>query len=161
MGVVDEVTGGLGVQHLVDLSSAPVPDTTAPGRTVSTVLSSASMLPKRKALQLLAVHGCWVTFCSDLQLDPPESRALQLKDAALAFAFAPAWGCSPNRQGVHLHMIAEALRLAAEGQLVVPVGSKQFGVAEANEALEAALHAAQRDTHTQAPAATIVVPWKP
>jgi len=161
VGVVDEETGGIGVQHLVDLSSAPVPDTTGVGKVISTVLSPASMIPKRKAMQLLAVHGHWVSFCSDLQLDPPESRLMCLKDATLTFAFGPAWGCSPHKQGVRLHMMEEILKHVANGSIIIPVSDTLYTVDTVNEALEAALKLAQRSSHTQSPAAIIVAPWTP
>ena len=161
LGVVDEETGGIGVQHFVDLSSAPVPDTSAVGRVVSTQLSPASMVPKRKAMQLLAVHGHWVSFCNDLQLDPPECRLMCLKDATLSFAFGPAWGCSPHKQGVRLHMLEEALKLVADGTVAVPVADTLYTVDTVNVAMDAALQQALRSSHTQPPAAVIVTPWNP
>jgi len=162
LGVVDEETGGIGVQHFVDLSSAPVPDTSTPGgKVISTQLSPASMVPKRKAMQLLAVHGHWVTFCYDLQLDPPESRLMCLKDATLSFAFSPAWGCSPHKQGVRLHMLEEALKLVADGTIKVPVADTLYSIDTINIAIDAALQQAQRSTHNQPPAAIVITPWNP
>jgi len=161
LGVVDEETGGIGVQHFVDLSSVPVPDTSASGRVISTQLSPASMVPKRKAMQLLAVHGHWVSFCCDLQLDPPESRLMCLKDATLSFAFGPAWGCSPHKQGVRLHMLQEALKLVSEGTIKVPIADTLYTIDTVNVAIDAALQQAQRSTHNRPPEVIVITPWNP
>lgn len=61
---------------------------------------------RRARIACLAVHGTWCV-SRECQLDPPESKALLLRAAKLAFVFPEAWLLSPLFKGRVMHILAE------------------------------------------------------
>ena len=90
---VARATEGLGVDCLYESGPAPV---TAEGR--------------RARIACLAAHGVWCVQ-RELQLDPPETRALLLRAARLGFVFPQAWLLSPLLRGRLMHLMHETARL--------------------------------------------------
>jgi NADPH:quinone reductase-like Zn-dependent oxidoreductase len=86
-------TGGLGVDCVYESGATP-----------------ASPAARRARIGCLAAHGVWCVQ-SELQLDPPESRALLLRAARLGFVFPQAWLLSPLLRGRLLHLVHEVARL--------------------------------------------------
>lgn len=60
-------------------------------------------------INVLAVSGRWVTSEHALQLDPPQSRALFLKGATLAFLFFQNWLLASSQLGRYLHVLTEVV----------------------------------------------------
>lgn len=61
---------------------------------------------RRARISCLSVHGVWCV-ARELQLDPPESKALLLRAAKLALVFPRAWLLSPLLKGRFMHVLAE------------------------------------------------------
>jgi NADPH:quinone reductase-like Zn-dependent oxidoreductase len=61
---------------------------------------------RRARINSLAAHGVWCVH-REMQLDPPDSKALLLRAAKLAFVFPQAWFLSPLLKGRFMHILAE------------------------------------------------------
>ncbi|KAK3511195.1 hypothetical protein QTP70_032233 [Hemibagrus guttatus] len=95
-----EETGGLGVDIVID----------AGVRLYEEEPEVKKHLPhKHDIISLLAVGGHWVTTEDNLQLDPPDSRALFLKAASISFLNEEVWEASRSRQGRYLRILMKAL----------------------------------------------------
>lgn len=94
-------TSGLGVDYIYESLASPL------------------TVDQRKArLGCLSAHGRWCVQ-RQLQLDPPETRALFLRGASVSFIFSPIWVLHPMQRGRYLQIATEVMRLAAEGKLSV------------------------------------------
>ncbi len=67
---------------------------------------------RRARISCLAVHGTWCV-SREMQLDPPESKALLMRAAKVAYVYPEAWLHSPLLKGRLMHVLAEI----AKGQL--------------------------------------------
>ncbi|XP_062302573.1 quinone oxidoreductase-like protein 1 isoform X1 [Osmerus eperlanus] len=102
-----EETGGLGVDIIIDSGVRLQEETDA-----------RRLLPhKHDIITLLGVGGHWVTSEDNLQLDPPDSRALFLKAASLSFLNQEVWTSSSARQGRYLHIMRNIVEKLSTGTL--------------------------------------------
>uniref|UniRef100_UPI00358F290D quinone oxidoreductase-like protein 1 n=1 Tax=Myxine glutinosa TaxID=7769 RepID=UPI00358F290D len=81
---------------------------------------------KYDVINLLAVGGRWVTKQSSLQLDPPDSRLLQMKGGSVCFLNTETWMLSCTQLGSYLHILRDIMEKLVSGALrsrleVVPV----------------------------------------
>lgn len=90
---VSRATEGLGVDCVYESGPAP-----------------ADPAARRARIDCLAAHGVWCVQ-RELQLDPPEARALLLRAARLGFVFPQAWLLSPLLRGRLMHLLHETARL--------------------------------------------------
>eukprot|EP01121_Diplochlamys_sp_Union-15-3_P002719 TRINITY_DN1246_c0_g1_i1.p1 TRINITY_DN1246_c0_g1~~TRINITY_DN1246_c0_g1_i1.p1 ORF type:complete len:334 (-),score=58.29 TRINITY_DN1246_c0_g1_i1:103-1104(-) len=93
---VMEETGSLGVDFILEN-----PDF---------AITSKYNISRRDFIKCLAVHGTWVT-CNQLQLDPPDTKQLFLKDASVVFCFEPSWLLSQSQQGRYLHVLSDLAKM--------------------------------------------------
>jgi NADPH:quinone reductase-like Zn-dependent oxidoreductase len=90
---------------------------------------------RRARIACLGAHAKWCVGWQ-LQLDPPESRALLLRGASVCFVWPAVWTLCPMQRGRYLHMVAEVLRLAAESKLSVS-NIDRFALAKTSTAIDA------------------------
>ncbi|KAF5909209.1 quinone oxidoreductase-like protein 1 isoform X2, partial [Clarias magur] len=101
-----EETGGLGVDIVID----------AGVRLYEQEPEDKHHVPhKHDIISLLAVGGHWVTTEDNLQLDPPDSRALFLKAASVSFLNEEVWEASRARQGRYLHIMKDVVEKLSTG----------------------------------------------
>jgi NADPH:quinone reductase-like Zn-dependent oxidoreductase len=74
---------------------------------------------KSELIRCLAVHGRWTTTSSDIQLDPPESKILYMKNATISYLFEHSWILANAQQGRYLHILKEVLEKLEHNQLKV------------------------------------------
>nr|XP_009857748.1 quinone oxidoreductase-like protein 1 [Ciona intestinalis] len=106
--VMDE-TGGLGVSCIVDNGVLP--------NHQNMEENEWKKPTKHDVLSCLAVSGRWVTMQHDLQLDPPDSEILHLKNASVCHLFPDALVLSCLHQDKLLHIMAAVMEKAAAGIL--------------------------------------------
>ena len=99
-----EETGGLGVDAILDNLGS----TRKQGYT------------KKELEQVLGVFGKWATTDSSLQLDPPESKKLYIKNNSLSFVFEHSWLLSSTQIGRYLHILKELMQKLDNQELKAP-----------------------------------------
>ena len=103
-------TGGLGVNYILDFSSRH---------------DSKS---KKIAIDCLAIRGKWAVCDQNLQLDPPESFQMFMRNSTLCWCNEDIWMHSGSEHGKFLHLLNLALRYTRDG--VEPRANKSFLLSE-------------------------------
>uniref|UniRef100_A0AAV2JP56 Enoyl reductase (ER) domain-containing protein n=1 Tax=Knipowitschia caucasica TaxID=637954 RepID=A0AAV2JP56_KNICA len=119
-----EETGGLGVDIVIDS-----------GVHIHKGDETDFVPEKHDLIDVLAVGGHWVTSCSHLQLDPPDSSYLHLKSASLSFLNPEAWTASSAQQGRYLHILKDIVDKMSTGVLR-PRPEEAFPLYDATVAME-------------------------
>ncbi|XP_033111633.1 quinone oxidoreductase-like protein 1 [Anneissia japonica] len=106
-----EETGGLGVDIIIDSGVNMFPD-----QLEDDVIAKKQNLPsKHELISSLAICGRWVTSHRDLQIDPPNSELLFLKNASISYLFPSVWTLSTSQQGRYLHILRDVMNKVASG----------------------------------------------
>ncbi|XP_071956048.1 quinone oxidoreductase-like protein 1 [Antedon mediterranea] len=113
-----EETGGLGMDIIVDSGVNMFPDQD------DDVAQKLNLPTKHELISSLAVCGRWVTSQRDLQIDPPNSQLLFLKNGSVSYLFPSAWTLSSNQQGRYLHIMRDVLNKLASGVIKPSISGK-------------------------------------
>eukprot|EP00057_Strongylocentrotus_purpuratus_P004586 XP_003729008.1 PREDICTED: quinone oxidoreductase-like protein 1 isoform X1 [Strongylocentrotus purpuratus] len=117
-----EDTGGLGVDCILDNGVNMYPNEIDEEAGQSPKSKRKTDLPeKHKVISALGVGGRWVTSQRDLQLDPPDSRLLQLKGASVCFLNDSIWTLSSHKLGKYLHILRDIMQKLEQGKLRPPI----------------------------------------
>jgi NADPH:quinone reductase-like Zn-dependent oxidoreductase len=90
-------TGGLGVNHVLDFGS------------------THSWADKKNVIDCLGIKGKWAVCDESLQIDPPESRLLFMRNACVCFFNENTWLNDGVEHGKFLHLLNTALKYMKEG----------------------------------------------
>lgn len=116
---VMEETGGVGVDCIVDN-----------GVRLFTVEEDIALLAEKSkflkphkidVLSCLGFSAKWVTSHQDLQLDPPDSQQLFLRNASVSFLFPPAWTLMKAQHGRYQHILTDIMQKVDKGVLKVKI----------------------------------------
>ncbi|XP_067945699.1 quinone oxidoreductase-like protein 1 [Watersipora subatra] len=124
VSIVMEETGSLGANAIIDdgvnMFAEEDHETQVPGRP-----------SKHDVISCLAVNGKWITSQPNLQLDPPDSLKLHMRNASVCFLFEQSWSLSTAQRGVYLHILTDIMDKLAAG-IIRPHVSRtvQFSDAE-------------------------------
>jgi len=112
---VMEETGGIGVDCVVDNGVRMFTN-----EEDVILLGEKTKFPRPHKVDLIACLGFagkWVTSQPDLQLDPPDSQQLFLRNASVSFLFPPAWTLMNAQQGRYLHILTDIMDKLDKGML--------------------------------------------
>jgi NADPH:quinone reductase-like Zn-dependent oxidoreductase len=107
-------TGGLGVNYILDFNAFHDSNS------------------KKNILDCLGIRGKWATSNQNLQIDPPESYQLFMRNASICWFNEDIWTHSGTDHGKFLHLINTALKYLKEGIEIRP--SKTFFLTELDTA---------------------------
>ncbi|XP_072178662.1 quinone oxidoreductase-like protein 1 [Diadema setosum] len=118
-----EDTGGLGVDCIIDDGVTMYPnEVEEAGQSPKgdSSRSKRSLPEKHEVISTLGIGGRWVTSQRNLQLDPPDSRLLQLKGASVCFLNDATWTLASHKQGKYLHILRDIMQKLEKGTLRPP-----------------------------------------
>nr|CAB3233952.1 quinone oxidoreductase-like protein 1 [Phallusia mammillata] len=128
--IMDE-SGGLGIDCIVDNGVFP--------NFTGTEERDWTKPIKHDILSCLAVSSRWVTQQHDLQIDPPDSELLHIKNASLCHMCPDTLLLSTYRQNYILHILDEVLKKADAGEIrphlmsVLPANEMKPSILSANK----------------------------
>ncbi|XP_076810326.1 quinone oxidoreductase-like protein 1 [Clavelina lepadiformis] len=102
-------TGGIGVDCIIDSGVFP--------NVINAEDRDSTKPMKHDIISSLAINGKWVTSQHDLQLDPPDSEILHMKNASVCHLFPDAMLLSSYQQNKVLHIMDAVLEQADAGVL--------------------------------------------
>lgn len=95
-GVIAE-TGGLGVNYVLDFSNGH------------------DWKSKKAAIDCLAIRGKWAVCDANLQLDPPESYQMFMRNASVCWVNEDMWTWNGVEHGKFLHLLNTAMKYLRDG----------------------------------------------